>query len=92
MRRAHPRRFIWRSQAVDPEWRGKGTIFPLINAMLEALRKRGVDEIYSTPDEDNQAANWIHRVLNFEKRGTQLASHGKRQSVFVLKLAEESRS
>jgi GNAT superfamily N-acetyltransferase len=86
---AHPRRFVWRSQAVDPEWRGKGIIFPLINAMLEVLRERGVEEIYSTPDEDNQAANWVHRVLNFEKCGTQVVSHGKRQTVFVLKLAGE---
>ena len=64
----------------------------VIRALFDALRARGVEEIYSTPDEDNQAAMWIHRVLNFEKRGTQIASHGKRQSVFVLKLAGESRS
>jgi GNAT superfamily N-acetyltransferase len=88
----HPRRFVWRSQMVHPEWRGRGTIFPLIDAMIEALRQRGVEEIYSTPDEDNQAANWVHRVLKFEKCGTQVASHGKRQSVFVLKLAGEQRS
>ncbi len=89
MSEAHPHRFVWRSQTVHPEWRGKGTIFPLITALVEALQQRGVCEIYSTPDEDNQAAHWIHRVLNFEKRGTQIASHGKRQSVFVLTLAPE---
>ena len=89
---AHPRRFVWRSQMVHPEWRGRGAIFPLIVAMVEALRQRGVEEIYSTPDEDNQAANWVHRVLKFERCGTHVASHGKRQSVFVLKLAGEQHS
>ncbi len=86
----HPHRFVWRSQTVHPDWRGRGTIFPLITALLDTLRQRGVDEVYSTPDEDNQAAHWIHRVLKFEKRGTQVASHGKRQSVFVLPLAPDS--
>ncbi|HUI26015.1 MAG TPA: GNAT family N-acetyltransferase, partial [Candidatus Kryptonia bacterium] len=70
---AHPRRFVWRSQTVDPECRGQGVIFPLIRAMLAMLRTRGVEEIYSTPDEDNQAAMWVHRVLNFERRGTQVS-------------------
>lgn len=89
---AHPGRFVWRSQTVDPEHRGQGVIFPLIRAMLAMLRERGVEEIYSTPDEDNQAAMWIHRVLNFERRGTQVAPNGKRQPVFVLRLSDGANS
>ena len=88
----NPCRFVWRSQTVDPECRGQGVIFPLIRALFQALRDRGVAEIYSTPDEDNQAAMWIHRVLNFERRGTQLAPNGKRQPIFVLKLTDGSAS
>jgi GNAT superfamily N-acetyltransferase len=80
------RRFVWRSQAVAPSWRGGGLIFPLIKRMIQELEARGVEEIYSTPDMDNQAATWIHRVLGFRRVGERLGENGRMQAVYVLPL------
>ncbi len=80
------RRFVWRSQAVAPAWRGAGLIFPLIREMITELRARGVEEIYSTPEADNLASVWIHRVLRFQRMGERVAEDGRQYTVFILPL------
>jgi len=81
-----PRRFTWRSQAVAPALRGGGLIFPLIKRMIQELQVRGVEEIYSTPEIDNQPSTWIHRVLGFQRVGERMGENGKPQAIFVLPL------
>jgi hypothetical protein len=80
------RRFNWRSQAVVPAFRGGGLIFPLIKRMIHELQARGVAEIYSTPEIDNQPSMWIHRVLGFRRIGERISENGKQQAVFILPL------
>jgi GNAT superfamily N-acetyltransferase len=80
------RRFIWRSQAVAPAFRGGGLIFPLIKHMIQELQRRGVEEIYSTPEVENHASTWIHRVLGFRRIGERMGENGTMQAIFILPL------
>ncbi|MFI5396458.1 MAG: GNAT family N-acetyltransferase [Candidatus Binatia bacterium] len=73
-RRSHPwegdpaRRFYWRVIMIDPEWRGRGLMVPLVRALLQEARARGAREACSATHDHNLPMVWVQKVFGFESR------------------------
>jgi GNAT superfamily N-acetyltransferase len=72
--REHPwegdptQRFYWRVIMIDPEWRGRGLMVPLVRALLQEARSRGAREVCSATHDYNLPMVWVQKVFGFESR------------------------
>jgi L-amino acid N-acyltransferase YncA len=53
---------------IDPEWRGRGLMVPLVRALLQEARARGAREACSATHDHNLPMVWVQRVFGFESR------------------------
>jgi len=72
--RRHPwegnptQRFYWRVIMIDPEWRGRGLMVPLVRGLLQEARRRGAREACSATHDHNLPMVWVQKVFGFESR------------------------
>lgn len=73
--------------AVAPEWRRQGIARQLLEAALEALAARGIDEIFLEVRESNASALALYQAAGFRPVGQRAAYYrSPREDALVLRL------